>query len=73
VDTSTGDFTVTFEMVVTSSSAFMIEIGKPRDVYRIAVSGKLASSGRPSALGTTRLSEKLADFFVAHAIYVKAR
>jgi hypothetical protein len=54
IDTSTGYFTVTFEMVVTSSSAFMIDghtyrIGKPGDVYGIAVSGKLASPGPPSA------------------------
>jgi len=41
-------------MAVMSSSPFIIDgqtyrIGKPGDVYRIAVSGKLASPGPPSA------------------------
>ena len=54
IDTSTGYFTVTFEMVVTSSSVFSIDgqtyqMGKPGDVYKISVSGKLASPGPPSA------------------------
>jgi len=54
IDTSTGYFTATFEMVVMSSSPFVIDgqtyrIGKPGDVYRISVSGKLASPGPPSA------------------------
>jgi hypothetical protein len=52
IDTSTGYFTATFEMVVTSAKSFTIDglsyqIGKPGDVYRVSVSGKLATT--PSA------------------------
>jgi hypothetical protein len=54
IDTSTGYFTVTFEMEVTSATSFKIDghayqLGKPGDVYRISVSGKLTTSGTPSA------------------------
>ena len=54
LDTSTGYFTVTFEMEVTSAQSFTIDghsyqIGKPGDVYRISVSGKLSTSGTPTA------------------------
>jgi hypothetical protein len=54
IDTSTGYFTTTFEMVVTSAQSFTIDghtyqLGKPGDVYRDSVSGKLTTSGPPSA------------------------
>ena len=54
LDTSTGYFTTTFEMVVTSAKSFAIDghsyqIGNPGDVYRISISGKLTTSGPPSA------------------------
>jgi hypothetical protein len=53
-DTSTGYFTTTFEMEVTSATPFTIsghtyQIGKPGDVYRVSVSGKLATAGPPTA------------------------
>jgi hypothetical protein len=54
IDTSTGYFTTTFEMEVTSAKSFTIDghsyqIGKAGDVYRISVSGKLATTATPSA------------------------
>jgi hypothetical protein len=54
IDTSTGYFTTTFEMTITSVESFQIDgtsyrLGHPGRVYRLSVSGKLASPGPPSA------------------------
>ena len=54
LDTSTGYFTATFEMAVTSVNSFQIDghtyqLGKPGDVYRYVVSGKLETVTPPSA------------------------
>ena len=54
LDTSSGYFTVTFEMTVIAAFPFNIDghayqLGKPGDVYRVAVSGKLASPSPPAA------------------------
>ena len=54
IDTSTGYFTTTFEMTITSVETFQIDgktqrLGHPGDVYRLNVFGKLASPAPPSA------------------------
>ena len=54
IDTSTGYFTTTFEMTITSAKTFQIDdktyrLGKPGGVYRITVFGKLTTQGTPSA------------------------
>jgi hypothetical protein len=54
IDTSTGYFTTTFEITVTSVQTFQIDgnahrLGHPRNIYRLNVSGKLSSPGPPSA------------------------
>jgi len=54
IDTSTGYFTTTFEMTITSVQTFQID-GKPHrlghrgSAYRLNVSGKLAAPAPPSA------------------------
>jgi len=54
IDTSTGYFTATFEMTITSSKSFQIDgktyrLGHKGGVYRLNVFGKLASPTPPSA------------------------
>jgi hypothetical protein len=54
LNTTTGAFTVTFEMEVTSVNAFQIDgnsyqLGHVGEIYRIVVSGALSSSGMPTA------------------------
>jgi len=54
IDTSTGYFTTTFEIMITSAKVFQIDgksyrLGHPGDVYRLNVSGKLTQQGPPSA------------------------
>jgi hypothetical protein len=54
IDTSTGYFTTTFEITITSAKAFQIDgktyrLGHPGDVYRLNVSGKLTTQSPPSA------------------------
>jgi hypothetical protein len=54
LNTIMGAFTVTFEMEVTSVKAFQIDghsyqLGHAGQIYRIAVSGTLSSSGMPTA------------------------
>ena len=54
IDTSTGYFTTTFEITITSASAFQIDgktyrLGHPAGVYRLIVSGKLTQQAPPSA------------------------
>jgi len=54
IDTSTGYFTTTFEITITSSTVFQIDgksyrLGRRGDVYRLIVSGKLTQEGPPSA------------------------
>ena len=54
IDTSTGYFTATFEITITSAKAFRIDgktyrLGHRADVYRLIVSGKLAQQAPPSA------------------------
>jgi len=54
IDTSTGYFSTTFEMTVVSVESFAIDgqsyrLGDPGDVYRVIVSGKLNTTGPPSA------------------------
>jgi hypothetical protein len=54
IDTSTGYFTTTFEITITSSRVFQIDgksyrLGRRGDVYRLIVSGKLTQQGPPSA------------------------
>lgn len=54
IDTSTGYFTTTFEITITSAQTFQIDgkqyrLGHRGGAYRLNVSGKLASPGPPSA------------------------
>jgi hypothetical protein len=54
IDTSTGYFTTVFEITVTSAKVFQIDgntyrLGRPGDVYRLNVSGKLTQQAPPSA------------------------
>lgn len=54
IDTSTGYFTVTFEMTVGSVRVFTVNgntfrLGTPGQVYRWTVAGKLTTQGPPSA------------------------
>jgi hypothetical protein len=54
IDTSTGYFTATFEMTVTSTRLFQVNgntyrLGRPGEVYRWNVYGKLTQQGPPSA------------------------
>jgi hypothetical protein len=54
IDTSTGYFTTTFEITITSVQGFQIDgktyrLGHPGRVYRLNVSGKLAAPAPPSA------------------------
>ena len=54
IDTSTGYFTTIFEMTATSATTFQIDgktyrLGKPGQVYRLVVSGKLAAQAPPAA------------------------
>ena len=54
IDTSTGYFTATFEMSITSTKTFQIDgntylLGKRGGVYRIMVYGKLTQQAPPSA------------------------
>jgi hypothetical protein len=54
IDTSTGYFTTIFEMTVTSVMGFEIDgityrLGRPQNVYRLTVFGKLTSQAPPSA------------------------
>jgi hypothetical protein len=54
IDTSTGYFTVVFEMTITSAKTFKIErnayrLGRPGGVYQLNVAGRLAPVGPPSA------------------------
>jgi len=69
IDTSSGYFTATFEMTITSVRAFAIGstryvLGRPGEVYRWSVYGKLTQQGPPSAqiagfasgIGATRIS-----------------
>ena len=54
IDTSTGYFTVTFELTVGSVRAFAVNgnsyrLGTPGQVYRWSVAGKLTQQGPPSA------------------------
>lgn len=54
IDTSTGYFTTTFEITITSAKAFQIDgktyrLGHPGTVYRLNVSGKLTTQSPPSA------------------------
>ncbi len=54
IDTSTGYFTTTFEITITSAKAFQIDrntyrLGHPAGVYRLIVSGKLTQQAPPSA------------------------
>ena len=54
IDTSTGYFTATFEMTVTSVRVFQVNssgyvLGQPGEVYHWSVYGKLTQQGPPSA------------------------
>ena len=54
IDTSSGYFTTTFEMTITSATTFQIDgktyrLGRKGGVYRLVVYGKLNSPGPPSA------------------------
>jgi hypothetical protein len=54
IDTSTGYFTTTFEITVTSAKTFQVDgkmyrLGHPGSVYRLNVSGKLTTQAPPSA------------------------
>ncbi|HKE27353.1 MAG TPA: hypothetical protein VKB88_33590 [Bryobacteraceae bacterium] len=54
IDTSTGYFTTTFEITVTSAKTFQIDgntyhLGRRGDIYRLNVSGKLTQQAPPSA------------------------
>jgi hypothetical protein len=54
IDTSTGYFTTTFEITITSVKGFEIDgttyrLGHPGGVYRLTVSGKLTTQSPPSA------------------------
>ncbi len=54
IDTSTGYFTATFDITITSAKAFQIDgktyiLGRRRGVYRLNVFGKLAAQTPPSA------------------------
>jgi len=54
IDTSTGYFTTTFEITVTSVKGFQIDtttyrLGHPEGVYRLNVFGKLTTQAPPSA------------------------
>ena len=54
IDTSTGYFTTTFEMTITSVQTFEIDgnphrLGRPNSAYRLTVYGKLTSPSPPSA------------------------
>ena len=54
IDTSTGYFTTTFEITITSAKAFQIDgktyrLGHPGGVYRLNISGKLTQQAPPSA------------------------
>jgi hypothetical protein len=54
IDTSTGYFTATFEMTITSVSRFQIDgktyrLGHRRGVYRLNIGGKLTAIAPPSA------------------------
>ncbi len=54
IDTSTGYFTATFELKVTSVRSFQINgggyvLGRPGEVYHWSVYGKLTQQGPPSA------------------------
>jgi hypothetical protein len=54
IDTSTGYFTATFEMTTTAVRVFQIHgngyvLGRPGEVYRWSVYGKLTQQGPPSA------------------------
>jgi len=54
IDTSTGYFTTTFEITITSAKTFRIDgkthrLSHPNGVYRLVVSGKLTQPAPPSA------------------------
>jgi len=54
IDTSTGYFTATFEMTITSVRIFQVNsngyvLGQPGEVYHWSVYGKLTQQGPPSA------------------------
>jgi hypothetical protein len=54
IDTSTGYFTTTFEITVTSAKTFQIDgkmyrLSHPGSVYRLNVCGKLTTQSPPSA------------------------
>jgi len=54
IDTSSGYFTATFEMTITSVRVFQINgsgyvLGRPGEVYHWSVYGKLTTQGPPSA------------------------
>jgi hypothetical protein len=54
IDTSSGYFTATFEMTIASLHVFQINsnryvLGRPGEVYRWSVYGKLTQQGPPSA------------------------
>ena len=54
IDTSTGYFTTTFEITITSAKTFQIDgkthrLSHPNGVYRLIVSGKLTQQAPPSA------------------------
>lgn len=54
IDTSTGYFTTTFDVTITSAKAFQVDgstyrLGHPAAVYRLIVSGKLTQQAPPSA------------------------
>lgn len=54
IDTSTGYFTTTFEITVTSVNGFQIDgttyrLGHPQSVYRLNVFGRLTAQSPPSA------------------------
>ena len=54
IDTSTGYFTTTFEITITSAKVFQIDgksyrLGHPGTVYRLNVTGKLTQQAPPSA------------------------
>jgi len=54
IDTSTGHFTTTFEITVTSTKAFQIDgktyrLGRRGDQYRLNVAGKLTQQAPPAA------------------------
>ena len=54
IDTSTGYFTTTFEITITSAKVFQLDgktyrLGRPGAVYRLNVGGKLTTQSPPSA------------------------